>query len=95
MLNAQSAERKFGEEMTLHLLPILHSINMNASADGSDMLLFERTLLEVGRMNDLERKEEELFVEAMINLWIRNDAPQWIVDYVRKELRKQRGLSDD
>ena len=59
------------------------------------MLLFERTLLEVGRMNDLERKEEELFVEAMINLWIRNDAPQWIVDYVRKELRKQRGLSDD
>ena len=59
------------------------------------MLLFERTLLEVERMNDLERKEEELFVEAMINLWIRNDAPQWIVDQVRKELRKQRGLSDD
>ena len=46
-------------------------------------------------MSDLERKEEELFVEAMINLWIRNDAPQWIVDYVREELRKQRGLSDN
>lgn len=46
-------------------------------------------------MNDLEQKEEELFVEAMISLWIRSDAPQWIVDYVRKELRKQRGLSDD
>ena len=49
----------------------------------------------VESMNDLERKEEELFVEALINLWIRNDAPQWIVDYVRKELRKQRCLSDD
>lgn len=46
-------------------------------------------------MSDLERKEEELFVEAMIDLWIQKDAPQWIVDYVRKELRKQRGLSDD
>lgn len=43
-------------------------------------------------MNDLERKEEELFVEAMIDLWIRNDAPEWIIDYVRQELRKQRGL---
>ena len=46
-------------------------------------------------MSDLERKEEELFVEALIDLWIQNDAPQWMVDYVRKELRKQRGLSDD
>lgn len=68
---------------------------MNVTVDGLDMLLFERTLLEVEHMSDLERKEEELFVEAMINLWIRNDAPQWIVDYVRKELRKQRGLLDD
>lgn len=46
-------------------------------------------------MSDLEWKKEELFIDAMIHLWIRDDAPQWIVDYVRKELRKQRGLSDD
>lgn len=42
MLNVQSVERKFGEEMTLYLLLILHSINMNANVDGLDMLLFNK-----------------------------------------------------
>jgi len=46
-------------------------------------------------MTDLERKNEELFVEAMIHLWIASDAPAWITDYVRKELRKERGLSEE
>ena len=44
MLNAQNAGRKFGEEMTLYLDPILNSINMNASAGGSDMLLFNKAV---------------------------------------------------
>ena len=47
------------------------------------------------KMTDLERKDEELFVEAMIHLWIASDAPSWITDYVRKELRKERGLSEE
>ena len=51
MLNAQSVERKFGEEMTLYLLPILHSINMNASVGGSDMLLFNKADVK-GKVND-------------------------------------------
>lgn len=42
MLNAQSAGRKSGEEMTLCFGHILHSINMNASVGGSDMLLFDK-----------------------------------------------------
>lgn len=42
MLNAQSAGKRFGEEMTLHLLPILRSISMNASAGGLGMLLFNK-----------------------------------------------------
>ena len=45
MLNAQSVERKFGEEMTLYLLPILHSMNMTASVDGLDMLLFNKAAI--------------------------------------------------
>jgi len=44
-------------------------------------------------MDEIERIEEERFVEAMISLWIQQDAPEWIIDYVRQELRKQRGLS--
>ena len=46
-------------------------------------------------MTDEERLAEERFIEAMISMWIYPDAPTWITDYVRKELRKQRGLSDD
>ena len=42
MLNAQSAGRKFGEEMILYLHPILRSISMSVIADGSDMLLFNK-----------------------------------------------------
>ena len=45
MLNAQSAEKRFGEEMTLRLLPILHSISMNASAGGLDMPLFNKAAM--------------------------------------------------
>lgn len=43
-------------------------------------------------MDKIERIEEERFVESMICLWIQPDAPEWIIDYVRQELRKQRGL---
>ena len=43
-------------------------------------------------MNEIERIEEERFVESLISLWIQLDAPEWIIDYVRTELRKQRGL---
>lgn len=46
-------------------------------------------------MNDMQRFEEERFVEAMVDLWVRDDAPQWIRDYVRKELKKQRGLKEE
>jgi hypothetical protein len=46
-------------------------------------------------MTDLEKLEEERYVEALISIWIYPDAPTWIIDYVRKELRKQRGLSED
>ena len=45
-------------------------------------------------MTDIEKLEEERFVEALISIWISFDAPDWIKDYVRKELRKQRGLLD-
>lgn len=46
-------------------------------------------------MNDMQRFEEERFVEAMVDLWVRDDAPQWIRDYVREELKKQRGLKEE
>ena len=46
-------------------------------------------------MNDIQRFEEERFVEAMVDLWVRDDAPQWIRDYVREELKKQRGLKEE
>ena len=48
--------------------------------------------VDVSVMNDMQRFEEERFVEAMVDLWVRDDAPQWIRDYVREELKKQRGL---
>ena len=44
------------------------------------------------RRNNAIKIEEERFVESMISLWIAQDAPEWIKDYVREELRKQRGL---
>lgn len=43
-------------------------------------------------MDKIERIEEERFVESLICLWIQPDAPEWIFDYARQELRKQRGL---
>lgn len=43
-------------------------------------------------MGEIERIEEERLVESMICLWIQPDAPEWIIDHVRQELRKQRGL---
>ena len=46
-------------------------------------------------MNEIERIEEERFVESLILLWIQPDAPEWIIDYVRTELRKQRGLLEE
>lgn len=46
-------------------------------------------------MNKIERIEEERFVESLILLWIQPDAPEWIIDYVRTELRKQRGLLEE
>ena len=46
-------------------------------------------------MNEIERIEEERFVESLISLWIQPDAPEWIIDYVRTELRKQRGLLEE
>ncbi len=46
-------------------------------------------------MDEIERIEEERFVESLICLWIQPDAPKWIVDYVRQELIKQRGLLED
>ena len=44
---------------------------------------------------NIERIEEERFVESLISLWIQPDAPEWIIDYVRTELRKQRGLLEE
>ena len=49
-------------------------------------------LKEEQNMDEIERIEEERLVESMITLWIQPDAPEWIIDYVRQELRKQRGL---
>lgn len=46
-------------------------------------------------MDEIERLEEERFVESLISLWIQPDAPEWIIDYVRQELRKQRGLLEE
>ena len=46
-------------------------------------------------MNEVEKIQEERFVESLMYLWIAQDAPEWIKDYVRTELRKQRGLSDN
>ena len=46
-------------------------------------------------MNEIERIVEERFVESLISLWIQPDAPEWIIDYVRTELRKQRGLLEE
>lgn len=46
-------------------------------------------------MNEIERIEEERFVKSLITLWIQPDAPEWIIDYVRTELRKQRGLLEE
>lgn len=46
-------------------------------------------------MNEIERTEEERFIESMIDLWVQPDAPKWIIDYIRQELRKQRGLLEE
>ena len=46
-------------------------------------------------MDEIKRIEEERFVESLICLWIQPDAPGWIIDYVRTELRKQRGLLEE
>lgn len=46
-------------------------------------------------MDEIERITEERFVEAMIHWWIQPDAPEWIINYVRQELRKQRGLLEE
>lgn len=46
-------------------------------------------------MDIIERINEERFVESLICLWIQPDAPEWIIDYVRTELRKQRGLLEE
>lgn len=46
-------------------------------------------------MDTIKRIEEERFVESLISLWIQPDAPEWIIDYVRTELRKQRGLLEE
>ena len=43
-------------------------------------------------MNEIEKIQEERFIESLMYLWIAQDAPDWIKDYVREELRKQRGL---
>ena len=43
-------------------------------------------------MTELEKIEEERFIEALISMWISYDAPSWIKDYVREELRKGRGV---
>ena len=43
-------------------------------------------------MNEVEKIQEERFVESLMYLWIAQDAPEWIKDHVREELRKQRGL---
>ena len=45
-------------------------------------------------MDELQRLEEERFIEAMVSMWVSYDAPEWIRDYVRNELRKQRGLEE-
>ena len=46
-------------------------------------------------MDENEQIEEERFVESLIHLWIQSDAPKWITDYVRQELRRQRGLLEE
>lgn len=46
-------------------------------------------------MTDLQKVEEERFVESMVWLWVAHDAPEWIKDYVRQESRKQRGLLEE
>ena len=46
-------------------------------------------------MNEIERIEEERFVRSLISLWIQPDAPEWIIDYARTELRRQRGLLEE
>lgn len=46
-------------------------------------------------MDEIERIEEERFIESLICLWIQPDAPKWIIDYVRQELKKQRGLLEE
>ena len=51
--------------------------------------------VDVSVMSDMQRFEEERFVKAMVDLWVRDDAPQWIRDYVREELKKQRGLKEE
>ena len=46
-------------------------------------------------MDDLQRIEKEQIVEVMIDLWLQHDAPLWLVDYTRTELRKQHGLTEE
>ena len=36
------------------------------------------------------KKLEEKFVEAMVDLWVKDDAPEWVKKMVKEELQKQR-----
>ena len=33
---------------------------------------------------------EEKFLNAMVDLWVKEDAPEWVKQQVKDELRKQR-----
>lgn len=41
------------------------------------------------RILNRENREEKL-LDAMIDLWVKDDAPEWIKQQVKEELRKQR-----
>lgn len=34
-------------------------------------------------------------VDAMVDLWVKDGAPQWIRDYIKEELKKQCRLKTD
>ena len=36
------------------------------------------------------KKLEEKFVDAMVDLWVKDDAPDWVKKMVKEELQKQR-----
>ena len=45
-------------------------------------------------MTRMTRAEEERIIEAIVNTIVDYDAPNWVRDIVRNELRKQRGLTE-